>query len=66
MEEGGTDRHRHRKTMGGARLSGQRRSQADERRVRERVTQIARESVDQVVVAAVRFIGDDDDIAALG
>jgi hypothetical protein len=28
--------------------------------------QIAREPVDQVVLAAVRFIGDDDDVAALG
>ncbi len=30
------------------------------------VAQIARESVDQVVLAAVRFIGDHDDVAALG
>lgn len=30
------------------------------------VAQIARESVDQVVLAAVRFIGDDDDVATLG
>jgi hypothetical protein len=29
------------------------------------VERIARESVDQVVLAAVRFIGDDDDVAAL-
>jgi hypothetical protein len=31
----------------------------------QRVAQIARESVDQVVLDAVRFIGDDDDVAAV-
>ena len=39
--------------------------EADERRVRQRVAQVARETVDQVVLAAVRFVGDDDDVPAI-
>jgi hypothetical protein len=49
----------------GVGLLDRRASEADERRIRQRVAQIARESVDQVVLAAVRFIGDHDDVAAL-
>jgi hypothetical protein len=49
----------------GVRLLDRCAGEADERRVWQRVAQIARESVDQVVLDAVRFIGDDDDVAAV-
>ena len=40
--------------------------EADERGVRERVTQVPREPVDEVVLAPVRLVGDDDDVAPVG
>ena len=49
----------------GVGLLDRRAGEADERGVRQRIAQIAREAVDQVVLAAVRFIGDHDDVAAL-
>ena len=40
--------------------------EADERGVRQRVAHVPREAVDEVVLAAVRLVGDDDDVAPLG
>ena len=40
--------------------------EADERRVGERVAHVAGEAVYEVVLAAVRLVCDDDDVAALG
>ena len=40
--------------------------EADERGVRQRVAHVPREAVDEVVLAAVRLVGDHDDVAALG
>ena len=37
--------------------------EADERGVGQRVAHVAREAVDEVVLAAVRLVGDDDDVA---
>ncbi len=37
--------------------------EADERGVRQRVAQVPGEAVDEVVLAAVRLVGDDDDVA---
>ena len=39
--------------------------EADERGVRQRVAQVAGEAVDEVVLAAVRLVGDDDDVRAV-
>ena len=39
--------------------------EADERGVRQRVAQVSREAVDEVVLAAVRLVGDDDDVLAV-
>ena len=38
----------------------------DERGVRQRVAHVPREAVDEVVLAAVRLVGDDDDVAPVG
>ena len=40
--------------------------EADERGVRQRVAHVPREAVDEVVLAAVRLVGDHHDVAALG
>ena len=40
--------------------------EADERGVRQRVAHVAREAVDEVVLAAVRLVGDNDDVAPPG
>ena len=40
--------------------------EADERGVRQRVAHVARIAVDEVVLPAMRLVGDDDDIAAFG
>ena len=47
-----------------AQLDGRAR-EADERGVRQRVAHVPREAVDEVVLAAVRLVGDDDDVAPL-
>jgi len=39
-------------------------SKTDERGVRQRVVQMPREPVDEIVLAAVRLVGDHDDVAA--
>ena len=39
--------------------------EADERGVRQRVAHVPCEAVDEVVLAAVRLVGDDDDVAPL-
>ena len=40
--------------------------EADERGVGQRVAHVPREAVDEVVLAAVRLVGDHDDVAPLG
>ena len=40
--------------------------EADERGVRQGVAHVPGEAVDEVVLAAVRLVGDDDDVAAVG
>ena len=49
----------------GVGLLDRRAGEADERRVRQRVAHVPREAVDEVVLAAVRLVGDDDDVAPL-
>ena len=39
--------------------------EADERSVGQRVAHVPREAIDEVVLAAVRLVGDDDDVAPL-
>src|SRR4030067_1112175 len=50
--------------LGGAPLQGCG-GEADEARVRERVAHVGGEAVDQVVLAAVRLVGDDHDVSPL-
>jgi len=50
----------------GVGLLDRRAREADERGVRQRVAHVAREAVDEVVLAAVRFVRDDHDVAPLG
>ena len=50
----------------GVGLLDRRAGEADERRVRQRVAHVPGEAVDEVVLAAVRLVGDDDDVAPLG
>lgn len=38
--------------------------EADEARVRQRIPHVAGETVDQVILLAVRFVGDNDDVPA--
>ena len=40
--------------------------EADERGIGQRVAHVAGEAVDEIVLAAVRLVGDDHDVAALG
>jgi hypothetical protein len=40
--------------------------EADEGRMGQRITHVPREAVDEVVLAAVRLVGDHDDVAAVG
>ena len=47
----------------GVGLLDRRAGEADERGVRQRVAHVAGEAVDEVVLAAVRLVGDDDDVA---
>jgi hypothetical protein len=47
-----------------AELDGRAR-EADERRIGQRVAHVPREAIDEVVLAAVRFVGDHDDVGAL-
>jgi hypothetical protein len=47
------------------RLLDRRACEADERRMWERVAHMPREAVDEVILAAVRLVGDDDDVAPL-
>ena len=53
----------HRAGVGVLQFDG-RAGEADERGVRERVAHVAGEAVDEVVLAAVRLVGDDDDVPA--
>ena len=55
----------HRARVGVLQLD-RRAGEADERGVRQRVAHVAREAVDEVVLAAVRLVGDHHDVAALG
>ena len=47
----------------GVGLLDRRAGEADERGVGQRVAHVPREAVDEVVLAAVRLVGDDDDVA---
>ena len=47
----------------GVGLLDRRAGEADERGVRQRVAHVPGEAVDEVVLAAVRLVGDDDDVA---
>ena len=40
--------------------------EADERRLGQRIAHVLGEAVNEIVLAAVRFIGDDDDVAPVG
>ena len=55
----------HRARVGVLQLD-RRAGEADERGVRQRVAHVAREAVDEVVLAAVRLVGDHHDVAPLG
>ena len=55
----------HRAGVGVGLLDG-RAGEADERGVRQRIAHVAGEAVDEVVLAAVRLVGDDDDVAPVG
>ena len=55
----------HRARVGVLQLD-RRAGKADERGVGKSVPHVPRESVDEVVLAAVRLVGDDDDVAPLG
>ena len=50
----------------GVRELDRRAGEADERGVGQRVAQVARVAVEEVVLAAVRLVGDHDDVAPLG
>ena len=49
----------------GVRELDRRAGEADERRVRQRVAHVARKAVDEVILAAVRLVGDHHDVTAL-
>ena len=40
--------------------------EADERRLGQRVPHVLGEAINEIVLAAVRFVGDDDNVAAVG
>ena len=50
----------------GVGLLDRRAGEADEGGVRQRVAHVPGEAVDEIVLAAVRFVGDDDDVAPVG
>ena len=50
----------------GVGLLDRRAGEADERSVRQGVAHVPRKAIDEIVLAAVRFVGDDDDVAAVG
>ena len=47
------------------RLFDRRAGKSDKRRIGQRIAQVSRQAIDQIVLAAVRFIRDDDDVAAI-
>src|SRR5439155_10740811 len=46
--------------------SNRRAGEADERRLGQRIAHVPGEAVNEIVLAAMRFVGDDDDIAPVG